>query len=541
MANRREYPVKFTPRGLADAWDSSESFQGACRSLQNLVFDQSNPDLMTCRPGVGSPITTFSGFNNPTGVSVYTVIGTIVYGMVSTARYTGNDEPFAYNILTGSFVTISGVTSGNVPTTQSTSGDWTPPTIAVIGTKIIITHPGFSGAGSNFFGVIDVTNPSAPAWSAANTASNALPSVPTAVVNFNNRAYYACGNYAYYSDVLVPTTMTNAGQALTVGDTTPITGFSGLPVQTTSGGVVGALMVFKSFQIWQITGDAAISGSLAQNFLSLNIGCISPRTIVQTPIGLIFIGIDGPYYVSALGQVLPLTKDLNKLTQDVQKPFQNIQNPSRASASFTGAVYRICVDTIIGGQFTTNDYWFDVTVRRWNGPHTFPYDCASQYSNYFVVSSRKIGAMLFASQYIPELNSIYNDNGNPLSVSLQTCMLPRTQNINVKQVIESTVELASLTNTLSYTVSALGENYNTLNSTTIATVNQVPVWGGGGVWGTSGQTWTNSGGNPITYTIPWTNPLVFKKISITITAVSTYSLEIGSLLFKYIDTGYTNI
>ena len=300
MANQKSYPIRFTPRGLSDAFDATDTFAGACRTMQNLIFDQSNPEQIAARPGVGSPMTSFVTFTTPTFVSLQENVNGVIYGMVASALTAGYDQPFAFQIGVG-FISISGVTSGNVPVSLSTTGDWIPPSLAVIGAKIVVTHAGFSGLGSNFFGVIDISNPAAPAWSAANTSTHALPSVPTFVANFNNRAYFVCKNLAYYSDVLVPTTMTNAGQSLTVGDTSPILALSGLPVQTTSAGVVAALIVFKQFQIWQITGDAAITGSLAQNFLSLNIGCMSPRTIVQTPIGTVFIGIDGAYLVSALG------------------------------------------------------------------------------------------------------------------------------------------------------------------------------------------------------------------------------------------------
>jgi len=34
-------PVRFTPKGLADAYDATDVFPGACRKLSNLVFDQS--------------------------------------------------------------------------------------------------------------------------------------------------------------------------------------------------------------------------------------------------------------------------------------------------------------------------------------------------------------------------------------------------------------------------------------------------------------------------------------------------------------------
>src|SRR5271154_418126 len=216
----RGYAVRFTPKGLSDAFDATDVFAGACQTLQNLMFDQANPELLAARPGVGAALTTFPGFTTPGFVSLHVAIGTLIFGMIATGRNPGNDEPFCYDAVAGSFITISGVTAGNTPTSPATSGAWVPPTLAVIGIKVIVTHPGFSGTGSNFFGVIDVTNPAAPVWSSSQVATFGLPGVPSAVANFNNRAYYAVKNQTWYSDVLNPLNATNAGQSLTIGDNT---------------------------------------------------------------------------------------------------------------------------------------------------------------------------------------------------------------------------------------------------------------------------------------------------------------------------------
>ena len=554
----RDYPVRFTPRGLVNAFDSTDAFPGACRMLQNLIFDQANPELVVARPGVGDPFIDLVGqngiwggpvawgtpgllwgatsFSSPTVISVQICIGNFIYGMVATSHFPGFDEPFVFEVGVG-FVTITGVTGLNVPLTQSTSGDWTPPTMAVIGAKLIITHPGFTFP--ICFGIIDLSNPLAPTWTAQNTTGHGLPSVPTSVQNFNNRAWYACGNQEFYSDVLAPDVMTNAGQALTVGDTTPIQGQSGLPITTTSAGVVAALIVFKQFQIWQIVGDAAITGSLAINFLSLNLGTLSPNTIVQTPIGTLFIGIDGPYVVNPLGGVGPLTKDQTKLVQDVQVPFQKIVNPGRAVAAFTGSIYRVCIETVLSGATTTADYWFDITRRRWTGPHTFPYDTISQFGNTFLISSRYVGAQLFLSDYIPDASAIYVDNGIAETSILQSSSLPKTENINEKQVVESTIEIGSIANNATYFINALGEDGATINSTQIQINNPNLLWGGGVTWG-SGAAWSSSVNTPKTKTIPWTAPVVFKKFELQITVQSASNLSIGTFFAKYQDTGYTN-
>lgn len=536
MPLRKQHPVRFTPKGLSDAFDATEAFPGACRSLQNLVFDPSNPEIVLCRPG-GVALTTFSNFTSPTFLSVYISIGSMVYGMVSTARNPGQDEPFAFNTATGAFVTISGVTSGNTPTSPTTSGSWTPPTMAMIGTKIIVTHPGFSGTGSNFFGVIDITTPATPAWSSSNLATNALPTVPTCVSNFNNRAYYACGNTTYYSDVLVPLTRTNASQSLTMGDSSPIRALSGLPIQTTSGGVTAALMAFKEFQIWQVTGDSALS-TLDLNYLSLNVGTLSPRSVIQTPYGIYFSAIDGSYCVDPVGAVKPLTRDFKSSEQDIQAPFIYSRTPSRAAAGYSGGVYRICFDTILSGQNVTADYWFDIQRRRWNGPHTLNVDCLAQVGNYFVVSHANMGAVLLKSEITSSLSSVYTDNGSAISCVMESCTMPKDGDMTEKMIVESTIELATSGARSVYQITAIDDQRNPMDTTPITINTPNSLWGSF-VWGVG--SWSSSLNIPTVYTVNWNVPLVFQKMALLVNVTGQNNISIGTFFARYQAAGYTNM
>lgn len=539
MAIRNGYPVRFTPKGLCDAFDATDAFPGACALLSNLVFDQGNPELIISRPGVGAALTSFGSFTNPTFVSVYIVLDNIVYGMVSTARNPGNDEPFAYNYVTNTFITISGVTAGNTPTSPATSGSWTPPTMAVVSTKIIVTHPGFSGTGTNFFGVIDITTPATPAWSSSNLATNALPTVPTSVANFNNRAYFSySNNHLGFSDVLAPTTRTNASQDLTVGDTTGITAQSGLPVQTTSSGVIGGLVVFKTGSIWQITGDPT-TNNLALTYVTLTTGSRAPRSVVQGPFGIFFVGADAPYILNFLGVLGALSRTPGQGgVADVQEPFQNTTEPSRMSAAFSGNVFRVCVPTTVQGLAQTNDYWYDIRRNRWTGPHTFIYDEAQQASNNrFIISGASQGAQLFISQTIPTSASVYNDAGTPLTSHLRSSSFPKTSHMAELQVVESTIELSSAGGAVNYNITALDDQFNTLGSTFIMTPQAGSLWGAF-LWGTG--LWSSSVKVPHVYNIPWTGPLVFQKMALDVLTTSASNLTIGTFFARYQDCGYTN-
>ncbi len=521
---QKQYPVRFTPRGLVDAFDATDKFPGACVSLSNLVFDQSNPEIMVSRPGVGNPVTSFAGFASPGFVSVHITVGSVTYGMIASAKNAGKDEPFAWDNAAAAFIPITGITNVNSPTSPATSGAWVPPTMSSIGSKIIVTHPGFPG-GATKFGVFDLTVPATPAWSSTDTAGNALPSVPTAVSNFNNRAYYACGNTVAFSDVLDPLTRTSGTQALTIGDQANVTALSGLPIQTTSSGVIAALIIWKAFQTWQVTGDAAAPSTLALNFMSLTVGTPSPRSISQSPLGIYFASNGGPYIIDQFGILRPHTFDLKQSEPDIQAPWNNATTPSRIAAGYSGTIYRICMDTIILGAAVTNDYWFDEHRRRWTGPHSFVYDCASQYGKGFILSSAAVPGKLFFSEITPSITSTYLDNGAAIMCTEKSSTFPKTGHMVGKQVVESTQELASAGSVASFAITALDDQGNSLDSTGVPILPLGSLWGSA-IWGAF--SWASSVNIPRVYTVPWTRPLVFKKMAILITATARPATRIRS-------------
>lgn len=190
MTLARAQPVRFSPAGLSDSLDETDLFPGAMASLQNLIPDPSTKNVWTCRPG-STLETSFAGFTTPGFVSVYKVVGSYVYGMVASGLTAGKDQPFAFDLVTGAFVTVTGVTAANVPTTQASIGDWTPPTMDLIGVNLVVTHPGFDGV-TNFFGWFDLTNPLTPHWHAGNLAS---PGAIESLGTITGGATYVNGTY----------------------------------------------------------------------------------------------------------------------------------------------------------------------------------------------------------------------------------------------------------------------------------------------------------------------------------------------------------
>lgn len=538
MPIKNSFPLRFTARGLSDALDATDTFPGACRDLQNLVFDPDNPEQVVPRPGV-TAITSFAGFNTPGFVSLHNVVQPRIYGLLSTARNGGNDEPFCYDFDAAAFVVISGVTAANTPTSPATTGAWTPPTMAVIGSKIIMTHPGYSGAVGKFFGVLDLAVFGAPAWSSANTTVNLLPGVPKAVANFNNRAYYAVGNNLYYSDVLAPTVITNASQFLTIGDSSDIIALVGQAVQTSSGGVTPALFVFKKTQIWMIVGDAAVAGTLAQTSVTLTLGTPSPRSIAPAPYGFYFLGNDGPYLIDTLGTVRPLVNGAETIAADVSSPFRNATSPTRAAGAFAGQIYRVALDTVNRGVAVSGaDYWLDLRKRRWNGIHSFGYDCASSFGTFFVLSTRNTPGVLFKSPAYPDSNSVYLDNGVAYQCKLTSATMPKVEEMSEKQVVETTWELSYLTTpNISYSISALDEQGNTIGSSGINPYQPGSLWGSF-TWGSG--LWSSTFTIPHVWDIPWSAPLIFQKTALQLTVPATQGVAIGTAYLRYQKLGYTN-
>ncbi len=522
---RNSAPASFMASGLSDSLDQSTSFPGACTQLSNFVFDRINRRGLTCRPGVGNAVTTFSAFTSPSTISVMRAVGTRIYGMIASGLNPGFDEPFCYDTSGGGFVTISGVTSSNVPSTLTSVGPWTPPTMDVISSKIIVTHVGFNGTGTNFFGIIDISNPDAPAWSSSNTSGTPLSAVPTAVAQFFNRAWFVIGNLLFFSDSLAPTSITNASQFLTLGDTSPITAVGGVPISTATEGIIQALIAFKGAGkgIWQITGDVALS-TLALNELSGANGTDAPRSLVAIPSGLAYLDSDGVRVVSPLGSI-------GFLSPDIVQPFLNSSNPTRAVSAYANSVFRICLDTSINGVAISGaDFWFDFLFSKWNGWHSFTYHCAIRVGSECFLSSNAIPAQIFSSSVVPDSSSVYLDNGSSYSSVMESSYLPLERTMNMKSIIESTIEV-EYGQASSYTISLniLDENGNLAGSASINTTKAGSNWGQV-IWGQF--LWAASSLFGRAVQIPWQGPVVFADCKLRLTLNSQGGVNVKRWMMR---------
>lgn len=537
MSIRNSQPVQFQPVGLADSIDQSSSFPGSCQIISNLVFDRENRGAVIARPGV-TQSSAFTGFISPGVISVLFDAGTLIYGMVASQRNPGFDEPFCYDTVAQAFITVSGVTSANVPATQSTTGDWVPPTMAAVGIFIVVTHPGFNGA--NFFGNFNVANPAAPAWSAGNTTTNALPSVPLWVSSFFGRAWFGISNNVYFTDSLaLSISNTNFAAVLTIDDKSNTTGAAGLPMSQTSGAVLQSLLVFKQASVWQISGDiTSTTQPLSLNRLVDNVGCVSPRTIQSTPIGVLFIANDGPRVIGLNGSVNYL-QVRSGVTPDIVAPFATATNPSRMVGCYSNGIYRVCLDgpnSIWDSTYASQDYWYDLIFQRWTGPHTFDYHVAVGVSNTFYLGSNGQPGKLLNSLIAPTSTTNYQDLGADILCELVGGAI-EGQPMTMSAVVESTIELSGAGLGTVYYISMYDDLNNNLSPATIKLYEINPLWGTV-KWGQF--KWRSAIPNSQVFTIPWVNPVVFKKMILSVRVTAAANVSIKNSFFRVQTLGYTN-
>ncbi len=475
-------------RGLTDSPDMYGSFPGSCSFLTNVQPNRGVKGAMIARGG-HTPVTTLSGLNTPSFISLLGLSGTYLFGMCVSQDYPGYEVPFLYNLETNTFLSIANVTANNIPQATSPNGSWTPPTYTQVGAYILITHPG--AYGSNVFFWVDLTTGS-PVWNSGNLSINPLPGFPTIVAQYYDRAYFVVGNAIHYSDAEAPLQRTLDTQFLVTGDNLPITAMGGLPLGTGQEGVIQSLMVFKQLQIWQITGDDSL-GTLALNELSQATGCQAQNTLTPVPEGLVFLAPDGLRILEVNGNLAFYgAQAQNLITQELAQSdqpnfilaFLNCTDFTRAVAAYTGNIFRISLPTVyLGVSYGYADFWFDTIDRVWVGPHTFSYNALVASDTGFYMASALVNGTLFACPFYPSLDTVYEDNGSPYQVNMKTTWfnLPDMSG-NAYSIQQLLLECPMTGVEPSYSVNILNERGTLLGQGVIDTQGTLGVWGTM-VWG----------------------------------------------------------
>lgn len=533
MATRRSQDKTFSMVSLADTEDATHSPPGMGSSLTNLIPSNTTKNLWVPRPAAFQ-LTNFTGFTTPGFISALIVIGNKAYGMISTGRNVGKDEPFSYDIVAGTFDTISGVTNANTPNSPATSGSWTPSTVDLVGPFLIVTHPGFSGVGAQFFGVINISNPAAPTWTCQNTVTNLLPSVPVAVKNFNGRAYFACGNATIFTDVLT-LTVTNANQVLTYDDNVPVTALRGLALSNQLGGVLQSLIVFKGIDnSYQVTGDSALS-TLAKNTMNYAVGTLAPLALCDTPYGMAVIAPDGLRVIDFMGKY---SEPLGANGDGVAAPFINALVPSRVAASCNSSVIRIGTQNASKSGQPFEDYWYHLTKKCWSGPHTFCPSLIQPYMTKFVFTPVAVPGSLWMQETIPSTTSVYTENGAQLQCTYATSFLPDDGRVGQFSFGETFIKMALDPNMNNWNASALNGDSNPYDAVANTVPGSPSIWDAA-IWDSS--VWDGSSTGLYWRQILWDQPIVSSRILLQVTFGAAGGVKIGDLKYTAEALGYTPV
>lgn len=444
----------------------------------------------------------------PAGTLVASVT---VSTIVMTQAATGSNSGEALTIDGGNTVVLSVAATS----TGTTAVDFT-------GGSTITISADATGDASDVALTIDGGTAAVPQWASGNTNGFPLPGIPVSVAQFNGRAYYGVGNAVVFSDSENATQVSNTSfeQVVTFNNGLPVTALGGLPLGATSlGGIIQSLIVFQASQMWQITGDPETS-NFANNQLGVGIGCVSPLTIAQTPQGLAFVATDGLRIISFFAQLGP---PLGASGDGICNPFLNAIWPSRMAGAFNQNVYRVSVQNGAVAGNPLQEYWLHMLAQPvWSGPHTFPARIIAPYQGPKVATPQRGFLMfpyaqpnqLWGSPVVPLASSNFSENGALLQCTWETALLPDNNLMEQNAVVESTLTVKSANNVL---VTAYDEQGTLLDQITL-----------GGI----------AGAALAQQQLAWTEPVVFKQMSIAATVTAAAKLEIGNLYLRYQILGY---
>ena len=229
-------------------------------------------------------------------------VGDLSYGMIaiSGGTYNGKDVPFAYNRATSTFETIS-IPGGaaSLPTTPVAVGDWTPPTMSVVGSLIVITHPGFPGGTGPYFGWLDVSGFSSTTITGNTNGNKSITGLSTDVL----QAGWTVGMNISdnFPDIPAGTTITNipaGGLSITISNAA--TGSNMGVTFTVTGGTATAPL----YNAGNTNGNALSSVPLAVNQFN-------GRAYYAVQAGVVFSDALNALQVTNASQALTFSNGIN--------------------------------------------------------------------------------------------------------------------------------------------------------------------------------------------------------------------------------------
>jgi hypothetical protein len=362
--------------------------------------------------------------------------------------------------------------------------------------------------------------------------------VPAWVRMFNGRAWFGINPpnglpSVVFTDPLV-LGCSNASQALTFGDTTPLVAASPLPLSNQLGGIIQSLIIFKSLNgLVQITGDLATS-DLAVNSLQGGSGTAAPRSIVSLPTGIAYLDHDGFRTIDFGAKV---SDPIGAAGTGVVIPFLEPVAPSRVNAACNGSVVRVSVQNSAVLTQPWQEYWYDIPRKVWSGPHTFPSTCIDVYGAYFILAAVGIPGKLWMSDSIPGNDSVYIENSVPLTWAFQTAMWADNGQMAEGEVAELQVKTSAVFGIPSIDVIVQDQDGNPIGATTYTyTVTAGSLWDVA-LWDTG--VWDLPSVEALrARQINFPAPVVYNRLAIQFSGTSAFQYRIGDIFLRARVLGY---
>lgn len=325
-------------------------------------------------------------------------------------------------------------------------------------------------------------------------------------------------SYIRWSGSYDTSTWTSTAQALRVPGPGGITSISLHSVENTSTGVNAMVLIMKPSSIYLMYGtnlDPTATGFDARIDPIGGgdaVGCISPRTIVSTPKGTIFLGSDLQVYLLRYGssQLIPIGHKIQSQNTSAVMGIESIPVAilSKACAIYNKGFYKLAVAPP-GGTTNTRQYWLDIDRLDadergrwgpWYGPMTGMSVSCFVNQNGSGDDGRLLGGEGNATGYVYRMNEAgtYTDDGAAIGLLYQSRNEPYSDNpaLDVR-VMQSELEMTAVTGTVSI-------DFSDTNGP-IATASSISAGTSGNYWGTLyfGDDYWAGSGLPIRRKVEW--------------------------------------
>ncbi len=374
-------------------------------------------------------------------------------------------------------------------------------------------------------------------YTAQNTTTNPLPSVPWWIKAFNGRAWFLCNPTpptqpaALCSDLVgvgngpLGRSAAVAGVIETFDDMVPLICADVLTLLNIATGTLQqGLFIFKQAgqgrtNIWQITGDVG-TNNLTLQAMNTSISTTAPNTLISTAKGLFFMAPDGIRLINQEGVLQP---PLGFSGLGVTVPFIYSASPTRTAGDMNGNTLRFTtLNSITGNQ---EDWCYDIVREAWYGPHTFPIGLITGWGNTFVITPTPGSGLsgFWQADVVPQTTSIYTENGYPMTCTLKSSINPDRREYSQLSCVKSVAYLGYPASNPVYAVTVADVDGNVIGTCSAPNTTLAPT--------------TATKLSPMD--IPWIAPLVFDRASVTISTTAAAGVRFGVFHLPYTETGYT--